>query len=77
MRTHVDPPPSARCDLCSGELRLKKIEQDTSHSESDVTTFVCTKCGHEKSFSASRDPRSAPRASKNPPGSGEQRRKPV
>jgi hypothetical protein len=47
MRASVDPPPSLRCDLCTGELRLKKIEQHTSPLESDTTTFVCAKCGHE------------------------------
>jgi rRNA maturation endonuclease Nob1 len=26
MRTLVEPPPSSRCDLCGGELRLKLIE---------------------------------------------------
>jgi hypothetical protein len=62
MRTLIDPPPSLRCDLCNGELRLKKIEQHTSSLESDTTTFVCAKCGHEKSYRVSRDPHSAPRA---------------
>ena len=66
MRALVDPPPSLRCDLCNGELRLKKIEQDASPLESDVTTFVCAKCGHEKSYRVSRDPHSAPRAEAAP-----------
>ena len=26
MRTLVQPPPSSQCDLCGGELRLKKVE---------------------------------------------------
>ena len=26
MRTLVEPPPTSRCDLCGGELRLKLIE---------------------------------------------------
>jgi hypothetical protein len=26
MRTLVQPPPSSHCNLCGGELRLKKIE---------------------------------------------------
>jgi len=26
MRTIVQPPPSTRCDLCGGELRLKLVE---------------------------------------------------
>jgi hypothetical protein len=68
MRTLVDPPPSLRCDLCNGELRLKKIEQDTSPFESEITTFVCAKCGRVKLYRVSRDPRSASRTSKKPPG---------
>ena len=68
MRTLVDPPPSLRCDVCNGELRLKKIQQDTSPLKSDITTFVCAKCGREKSYRVSSDPRSAPVASKKPSG---------
>ena len=26
MRTLVQPPPSSHCDLCGGELRLKRVE---------------------------------------------------
>jgi hypothetical protein len=66
MRAHVDPPPSLRCDLCNGELRLKKIEQHTSPLESDATTFLCAKSGREKLYRASRDPHSAPRAEAAP-----------
>jgi ribosomal protein L40E len=64
MRTLVEPPPALRCEVCNGELRLKKTEQDTS--EFDITTFVCTKCGHKESYRARHDPRSAPRASEKP-----------
>jgi len=60
MRTLVDPPPAVRCETCNRELRLKKIEQHTSLTEFDITTFVCTNCGLEKSFRASRDAHSAP-----------------
>jgi hypothetical protein len=67
MRTLVDPPPSLRCDLCNGELRLKKIERDTSPLESDITTFVCAKCDRVKLYRVSRDPHSASRASMKPP----------
>jgi hypothetical protein len=65
MRTLVDPPPSICCATCNGELRLKAIEQDTSTFESDINTFVCAKCGQEKSFRVSHDPRSAPRVQDN------------
>jgi ribosomal protein L40E len=71
MRTLVDPPPALRCEVCNGELRLKKIEQDTSLTEFDITTFVCTKCGHEESHRATRDRHSAPRASEKPPANME------
>ena len=64
MRTLVDPPLSLRCGVCNGELRLKKIQQDTSPLKSDITTFVCAKCGRDKSYRASGDPHSAPGASK-------------
>ena len=67
MRALVDPPPSLRCDLCTGELRLKKIEQDTSPLESDITTFVCAKCGRVKLYRVGRARYSASRASKKPP----------
>ena len=71
MRTFVEPPPALRCELCNSELRLKKIEQHTSLIEFDMTTFVCTKCGHEKSYRTRHDPRSAPRASGKPPANAE------
>jgi predicted RNA-binding Zn-ribbon protein involved in translation (DUF1610 family) len=67
MRTLIDLPPSLRCDVCNGELRLKKIEQDTSPLESDITTFVCAKCGRVKLYRVGRARYSASRASKKPP----------
>jgi hypothetical protein len=67
MRTLVDPPPALRCEACNREMRLKKIEQHTSLTEFNITTFVCTSCGLEKSFRASRDAHSAPSGNRKPP----------
>jgi ribosomal protein L40E len=66
MRTLVDPPPALRCERCNGELRFKKIEQHTSLPEFDVSTFVCTKCGAEKSSRTRHDPHSAPCGGRKP-----------
>jgi uncharacterized protein with PIN domain len=52
MRTLVEPPPSSRCDLCGGELRLKLIEANrTLDMENEIS--VCVKCGHEQSYTVS------------------------
>ena len=48
MRTLVRPPPSSRCDLCSGELRLKLIEPADQILELENEIFVCANCGHEQ-----------------------------
>jgi len=56
MRTLVEPPPSARCDDCRGELRLKQvIESVNSTLDSDEEIFVCVKCGREKAYTVRRD----------------------
>jgi hypothetical protein len=47
MRTLVQPPPSTRCNRCSGELRLKGLEPDDGPTESMKEIFVCATCGHE------------------------------
>jgi hypothetical protein len=60
MRTLVSPPPSQRCDICHGELRLKQIEPvGPMFLELDIEIFVCAVCGHEKSLRVSRDHYSA------------------
>jgi len=59
MRPLVQPPPSSRCDLCGGELRLKQIESANRALELDCEIFVCVKCGREQSCTVSHD-RSAP-----------------
>ena len=57
MRTLVEPPPSSRCELCGGELRLKVIEpanrelDEPAKRELDLDNeiLVCVNCGHEQS----------------------------
>jgi len=66
MRTLVQPPPSLRCDLCHGELRLKQIGPDGPVFDWDIETFVCVKCGHEKAHKVVHDPYMAHTASKMP-----------
>jgi hypothetical protein len=53
MRTLVDPPPSSRCDLCSGELRLKQIELANRSLDLENEIIVCIKCGREQSYTVS------------------------
>jgi uncharacterized protein with PIN domain len=48
MRTLVEPPPSSRCDICGGELRLKQIESANRTLDLDNEIFVCVKCGREQ-----------------------------
>jgi uncharacterized protein with PIN domain len=60
MRHLVQPPPSSRCELCGGELRLKQIESANLTLELDCEIFVCVKCAHEQSYTASHD-RSMPK----------------
>ncbi len=59
MRTLVEPPPSARCNLCGGELRLMLIEPTHHAAALDNEIFVCAGCRREHSYTVSRDPRSA------------------
>ena len=53
MRTLVEPPPSSRCDLCGGELRLKHIESANRALDLDNEIFVCIKCGREQACTVS------------------------
>ena len=53
MRTLVQPPPSSRCELCGGELRLKQVESANSTLDLDNEIFVCVKCGHEQACTVS------------------------
>ena len=64
MRTLVQPPPSSRCDLCGGELRLKQIESFNRTLDLDNEIFACGTCGRERLYTVSHnhtapDPRAA------------------
>ena len=55
MRTLVEPPPSSRCDLCGGELRLKQIESVNRTLDLDNEIFVCVTCDREQSCTVNHD----------------------
>ena len=55
MRTLIQPPPSSRCDLCGGELRLKLIEPANQTFDLENEIFVCANCGHEQSYTVAHD----------------------
>jgi DNA-directed RNA polymerase subunit RPC12/RpoP len=59
MRRLVEPLPSMHCELCGGELLLKRVEPVTLLLETDVQTYLCAKCGHEQSRTATHDPYTA------------------
>jgi len=50
MRSTVQPPPTTRCELCGGQLVLKRT--DITHSILGLMSnvFVCATCGTEQSF---------------------------
>jgi hypothetical protein len=50
MRAFVEPPPSSRCDLCGGELRLKLIDACNPTLGMKNELFVCAKCGCERAW---------------------------
>lgn len=55
MRTLVQPPPSLRCELCGGELRLKLIEPADPTFDLENEIFACANCGHEQSYIVTHD----------------------
>ena len=59
MRTLVQPPPSSHCDLCGGELRLKKVESANREFGLEHETLVCVNCGYELSCTVAHN-RTAP-----------------
>jgi hypothetical protein len=67
MRNLVQPPPSLHCDLCQGELQLKRIDPDGPFLEWDCEIFVCMKCGHGHSYRVSHDRYAAHSRSDKPP----------
>jgi uncharacterized protein with PIN domain len=50
MRPLVQPPPSIRCNLCAGELRLKRVEPANHTMDLENEIFVCANCGREISY---------------------------
>jgi hypothetical protein len=50
MRNLVQPPPTSHCDLCHGELRLKRVEPTDEPLDLDTETWVCARCGHEQAY---------------------------
>jgi hypothetical protein len=53
MRILVEPPPSSRCELCGGELRLKLIELANPVIGLDNELFVCVICDREQLYAVS------------------------
>ena len=53
MRTLVQPPPSSHCDLCGGELQLKKIGSANRTLELEDEILVCVTCGRERRYTVS------------------------
>jgi hypothetical protein len=68
MRNLIQPPPSIHCERCDGELRFKRMEPDDPVFDTEVETFVCSKCGHVHSLPVIHDPYAAHTASGMPPG---------
>lgn len=57
MRTLVEPPPSSRCDICGGELRLRLIESANRTLALTNEIYVCSDCCREQSFTVSQGSR--------------------
>ena len=55
MRALVEPPPSSYCNLCGGQLLLKRIETANRALELDNQIFVCANCGREQSYIVAHD----------------------
>jgi hypothetical protein len=67
VRNLVQPPPSAHCSRCGGDLRLKLIEPANPVINLDIEIFVCAKCGREQSYAVGHDPYTAQTARNVPP----------
>jgi DNA-directed RNA polymerase subunit RPC12/RpoP len=59
MRNLVEPLPSIHCELCGGELLLKRVEPVNPPLEIDAQVYICAKCGHEQSRTVTHDPYTA------------------
>lgn len=55
MRKLIEPPPSLKCERCSGELRLKLIHAADPVQNADVEIFACAECDHEQLYRVNRD----------------------
>jgi uncharacterized protein with PIN domain len=53
MRILVEPPPSARCERCCSELRLKLIESANPALVLDNEIFVCVNCDRAQLYAVS------------------------
>jgi hypothetical protein len=55
MRTLVEPPPSSRCEICGGELRLKLIEPVNDIRALANEILVCSGCCREQAYTVHQD----------------------
>jgi hypothetical protein len=55
MRALVEPPPTTRCALCGGELRLKLIEPANQSFGWVKNVYVCANCDHKQTYATSQD----------------------
>jgi hypothetical protein len=63
MRPLVAPPPTSRCPVCGGELRLKRLELTDREFGVESEIFVCASCGRKQTFTVSAEHYGAPATS--------------
>lgn len=68
MRPLVTPPPASYCNLCGGELRLKRAELADREFGTQSEVFVCVSCGREQTFTVQADRYTATSAHRSMPG---------
>jgi hypothetical protein len=56
MRVLAPPPPTSRCRLCGGELRLKQVLHSEIVPNAQTQTFVCVQCGAGSACTRELDP---------------------
>jgi len=39
------------CAVCSGSMVIELVEADPSDDESELRTYVCSECGHTRTYS--------------------------
>ena len=66
MRRTVEPLPFKRCEVCRGELLLKRIETDGSGSDAEVALYHCAQCGLELSYRLAYNPYTPHSSSQSP-----------